>query len=67
MAWARNGISYVNKAIPGSFSGMLYPVCLQLGHLDNGAEKVVGGRILGQIWLGGLGIGIRKQVVFKNV
>ena len=50
-----------------SFSGMLYPVCLQLGHLDNGAEKVDEGRILREIWLGGLGIGIRKEVVFKNV
>ena len=46
---------------------MLYPVCLQLGHLDNGAEKVDEGRILREIWLGGLGIGIRKEVVFKNV
>ena len=33
----------------------------------DGAEKVDEGRILREIWLGGLGIGIRKEVVFKNV
>lgn len=61
MTSAKNDFSYVKKAIPGTLSlGTPYPFCQQLAHLDNEAEKIDVGRILGEILLGMLGIIISR-------